>query len=228
MNQQNFRFPLNVGNHWEYQIDQSFTNYKDTLGNPLPDDSIQFNVTIDIDSLVRIENFPRYRVSNTYEQEWSSEICYEYPFNDDQGMKAEYFGGYPEYLALFPTFPIQSYPFKNLLIDSNIPLEPVIFLKYPLQIGTYWEIGLGSWDTLRKEVLAIELVTTEAGIFECYKIKYFYKHQTDTKITDYINNIGLVRRETIKKNISSEHPINKKKKTADLYEKKDLVKYNIK
>lgn len=227
LDQDHCTFPLAVGNHWEYHIEQLFTNCKDSLENPLPNDTMTHEVIMNIDSIVMIDNIPRYCLSSFTGNQWTYTIECIYPFNTEQGLMAELYGYSNEWAALFPIFPSSFYEFKNLSFQPADTADLTICLKYPLKIGTTWDTGLYKWDTLRKEVVSIEQITTAAGTFECFRIDYSYRHNSTTQITDYINNIGLIRRVTHKKNISARYPLSKKKKTADVTETKDLTGFCV-
>lgn len=69
-------------------------------------------------------------------------------------------------------------------------------LTYPLEIGEIWTLHDGQPFTIHKTILGTELVSTDVGNFNCYKIQWTYDSSFADNILfyDYICEKGLIKR----------------------------------
>ncbi len=90
--------------------------------------------------------------------------------------------------------------------DSLLYLEnPSVSLKYPLRVGSNWDYVKNDNMEIKKSIIDILNVRTDAGSFECYKIKYIYKKSQITnniECFEYYGSKGLIKREIYIDNIS--------------------------
>lgn len=109
--------------------------------------------------------------------------------------------------------------------DSNFFYDPVEVLQYPLKIGNEWYYrDYDPWPMLKK-VVSKEVITVEAGEFECYKIKWFWDLNTDGIWDDDIDGFeyisvdgyGLIQRIFYYYGVENEN----------LYDKTELLEYNL-
>jgi len=98
----------------------------------------------------------------------------------------------------------------------SITLPPRLCLRYPLEKNASWSSYESSEIvTIDKEVIGFEYVDTPAGLFPCCKIQWLFNVGDDGEVDteyeyfDYISYIGLVKRETIIRDVrigTYEHP----------------------
>ena len=217
----NFVYPLKVGNKWKYTASTVFSNIRpDSLKGSLANYSLNLQVSVTRDTLLN-----SVLTSEMKEESEDYPDCYAYYANKENGlMEYAYQGGG---LALPKTNNIKRFLYKGnyfnsitefikkleeiirlskTMDDSLIYIDPPrIIYAYPLEIGNEWIFN--SMFRINKEVIAKEKVKTKAGVFQCYKIQIKYDLDTDGVWDDdfiyyeYVSSEGLLKSEITIKNV---------------------------
>lgn len=104
-----------------------------------------------------------------------------------------------------------SYSAKRLAVSAGMTVydPPQLAYRYPYKAGAIWDVLNNITDSIRitKQYLTKESITTLAGTFECYKVKWFWdlNHDgiwdTGQEGYDWVSPTqGLVRRQLIFRN----------------------------
>lgn len=227
-------FPLELGNSWTYKVTHSFTNCTDTNGNSLNDTTLQYVLFTEFDTILTIDSIITNALQSCCSFSNRTSCSYSYPHNDSEGLKISnpgYQFGYA-WLLFFPTFESNYYfgdisRSLNKKVFTNANDDRDLILKYPLEVGNKWDIKLHNENILTKEVINFENINISEKDYKCFKIKYTYSNNPTVEIYDYISSIGLVKRETFRKNVSIINSLYQLIGYADLYENRELTDYNI-
>ncbi len=201
--QTGFRYPLAVGNTWEYTRKWDIFYYTDSTASTYDDTTTilsDIRVTVmDTASLAGISGL--YRMAATEHDSLDSYEGIQYYGQDEDGLylngyegsatlsmpkglparegqggiyfKGMYFNSAGELLDLLQ----QELPTCYTALSDSIILEepPVKVLHYPLETGVTWtyRTSENSWR-IDKHVEGEEQITVPAGEFVCYKIKWLY------------------------------------------------------
>jgi hypothetical protein len=195
-----FIYPLKVGNKWNYQKEWSRYNFRPDSSSPgvIMNDTTFFS-TIEV-SITRIdtiadtlETFVLYASEQMDNQTFTS--GYNYNNTDDGLFIYAYRGGtsslvypkkqanlkykYGEYGSLIsneiPSFLIDPiFQLYELSADSiGIENPPVKTLSYPFKINNEWTYR-NTFLRINKKVVSKEIVNISAGQYECYKVQWLY------------------------------------------------------
>ncbi len=243
-NPEEFIFPLKIGNFWTYKINQNFINVRDINGNDFREFNqsyFQNELFVEITDTIIENDKTKFQVKSSINTQNGRVTVYTYPYNDQEGLKQVYSGHEGEYhwMQLFLTDSMDEYmkisnnKIKNLKSSSLINYE-VTIIKYPLTIDAEWELTISNGHSkLEKRVVGQEIITINNKDYNCYVIEYLYKYAngeniTSTKIYDYINSIGLVKRVTQKKNVTILDNLHNPVGYADFFEEiRELQDFEI-
>lgn len=211
----NYQFPLKQGSSWNYHISNKFVNIRpDTLNLGLFDSYLDIKLTVGTDTV--INSIPLIQVKesgqdlqtsfNFYRNEESGFFRYAYK-GVGQGLpkvnsKYEFkLNGYVfnDFNNLVNTL-INNKPYLNRTNDSiTFFSSPLKVYAYPIFIGKEWEF-ISDEIKIDKTVIGKDVVITNIGAFNCYKIKWKYKLNNsnwDENIAayEYINEKGRMKLE---------------------------------
>lgn len=226
----NFIYPLKIGNRWEYTREILVYFRADTSQVTAVDDTISSISTIQIVRTETLTGFIRTYVFNEslVGEEGCSFESESYYNNQEDGFylyayrgpgyiipkssvqkriyfKGRYFRDIREIISFIEKAIPNKYTRSDSLIYEDPPLKS---LPYPLEIGKQWvyrEVG-NPWR-IDKKVLGKENVTVPAGEFNCYKIQWLIdlddngEWENDMEFFDYICTKGLIRRHILFKDL---------------------------
>lgn len=199
-----FRYPLAVGNAWEYECEWNTYFYSDSSVIPVYEDTTTFiyNVSAVITARETLRGtIHAFRFVAEMEENGMTFTGEEYLNNREDGLYLyAYRGGalnvVPKRLAagrvvfkgrsfdsiaeLVRTME-QALPLLRVLGDSLIFEDPPIkTLSYPLEVGETWIYRQADnpWR-MDKEVIAQDSTTVPAGQFFCYQVRYLYDMDED-------------------------------------------------
>ncbi|KAA3631251.1 MAG: hypothetical protein DWP97_13675 [Calditrichaeota bacterium] len=204
----NFRYPLEVGNKWAYQVSDVFTNIRSNTDNvELPIFNGKYFVSVlQYDLGVydyglnepgaffvqsRLDRYDADTLLHTYSR--SGYFC-----NTNDGLFN--FGG-----TLVGDFSLsQIYhneEFHTKLRKNNASVWFNIFqnMEYPIILGKTWKYSDTSFalDNVEKKISDYKWITTQGGNQYCFVITSNYLDQPNYKIYDYYSEIGLVKKRII-------------------------------
>jgi hypothetical protein len=219
---EDFTYPLQVGNLWEYQSTYRYTVFHPFEGGMIGSDttttetvSVQILKEVTLhDSVktmqmqeVRVNGFGTYSSETYYANEKSG--LYVYAYRNPSGslvapkkaagagivFNGRYFQNISEITRLL-TQAIAG-PASDSLIYEN---PPVLCLKFPVAVGSRWAYRHAGNFRIEKKIIAQEEVSVPAGTFSCYKIQWIYDVDKDLVWSnsfffyDYVCEKGLIRR----------------------------------
>jgi len=220
-----FVFPVGIGHHWEY--DQQYISDGSGPGEEVLTDTVYASSTVDILSLDTLsDTMETYVFNYQWMDDFGGGSITDYRFVRDDGMYLyAYSGGWtgpPKSLAdarthcEFKGMRFESMeelirtirtgkvrPQTSLGPDQIIEDPPIREIAYPLSVGIRWmyrDVDLGHVWNMEKEIVGKETLTVPAGIFECYKIRWFWdmnddgEWENDIAGYDYLSAAGIVRR----------------------------------
>ena len=202
-----FVYPLSVGNSWEYNREWTLYFYTDTV-NPSPQyiDTVQvYNTTISVTiprTVILEDSLETYELVGTDNDSSGPYTTAKYYNETDEGL---YLYGYVMGGGLFvcpKTTQIDHISFKGMEFNSyreltnfiqnitffrqsysdSILIEetPVRVLQYPLNVGNQWTFRQEPISIkIDKKVLGKTTIELDSGLFDCYKIKYIYDLDND-------------------------------------------------
>ncbi|MFQ5639826.1 MAG: hypothetical protein ACE5IR_17745 [bacterium] len=227
----NFVYPLKIGNKWEYMRELSVFNFRpDTVGFAPSDTIISSVSTVEI---VRTATLPApvktYVLYETLTEEGSSasesesfysnqaDGFYYYAYRcagsvlpKSSVKKRIYFKGrYFSHIREITSFIEDAVSNNCVGLDSIIyEVPPLKSLPYPLEIGAQWLYrSEGNPFKIEKKVVAKDSVTVPAGHFNCYKIQWLFdidnngEVDRDIEFFDDICSEGLIRRNILFKDL---------------------------
>jgi len=214
-----FRYPLNIGNRWEYRREWISYSYPDST---LIDSLIAVRSGQDSCSIIVVQEttiLDSIETVQLMEQAWedSTVIVGLYYYQErDTGLfylayQRPYLNAHPKQVSMeAPLFePLMPNHLKKVLVSELSKVNstskiyyidpPVYVLKYPLERGSNWVYRYQPWY-IQKTVLSDTTVILECGTFDCYKIRMTYKYSnTEVIIDDFIADEGLVLRKILSK-----------------------------
>jgi hypothetical protein len=252
---QDFLYPLQQGNQWEYQKTFSYINIEPDSIDISPD-----TVVVEAEVLGR-ENLPgigeTIPVLTHEKNNMQSPQGINYYTQSEKGLFIQAYlnaGGpiiFPKHLHLKPiVFKGRSYPnietltrilraaipINALNSDSAIVEDPAVqTLKYPLEVGTQWTYRdfFSPWK-IDKRVIDKGSITTPAGSFDCYFILWQYDIDNsgvwddDIEMVDYVSETGLVKRTLTLEGVFFTDPFGELLIQADVIDEYVLTAYAIK
>lgn len=226
----NFIYPLKIGNHWNYNASVVYSNIRpDSIKNRLTNYSIELRVSVTKDTIL-----DSLQVIEMKEESQDYPDSYSYYSNEEEGLIKYAYSNTPS-LVLPKTSAVKKFIYKNKYYNSIEELikkqekiinlsktsydsiiildQPRIIYKYPLDVGQEW-IFSPSVVRINKEVIGKEIVKTNVGSYECYKIQWKYldsNGNTDNDFVyyEYVSSKGMLKTEIIIKDLAIatiEHP----------------------
>ena len=181
-------FPLEIGNQWEYLREFYLCNFDpDSLGEGISDTTIT-NVYQEIvrtdtifDTLeieVMYEDYAGFERENYYKNEGDGLYLYGYhnfSSSNNNNIRIKFKGGVfnniDELLSLLKGIGSYQICERDTTIYDDPPYKT---LQYPLEVGDIWTNRILDGEIDQKiEVIGKELIETDAGLFNCFKIQYF-------------------------------------------------------
>jgi hypothetical protein len=227
---ENFHYPLEVGNRWEYSTQNKFFNPRpDSIISVITEPSIygQSEVTISkqqiLDNSVNSYCFRQHLKQGDY-PELYSEAYYN---NQPEGL---YLYAYRGTATILPRQAAKKIRFKNRtyndirqlvkeLTDNRyfLPLSqtdslnyeypPLRVIAYPFKIGSEWIYRYYDPILISKKIDKSETLETPAGTFFTYRVQWFYDLDSNGKwddgihVNEYYSGIGLVKRSFLIQNV---------------------------
>lgn len=193
-----YQFPFKVGNEWTYIRTQNIINVipnHDSIID-IHDTVITWEINITLhDYTSPVDSTNCIQLEGKYiKPSGGSTGYYNYykVFDDGLYRHHEVSGGL-QVISLFPCrnddyFCGGIFPGKaSTSYDFNKHI-----LKYPLDVGMEWICS--SSTGLSKKVTGKETIQFKGQNYSCYKIEYIYSSDTLSSTTDYISDIGLIKR----------------------------------
>ncbi|HSD63422.1 MAG TPA: hypothetical protein VLB50_06470 [Ignavibacteriaceae bacterium] len=219
---ENFVYPLKIGNEWTYNTSTRFVNITpDSIKYLLIDRETKFRVLVKRDTV--LNSHPVFELMQSIPDEMDT---YGYYANEDTGFikygyrngqggilwkpvrtkflyKDNYYDNISELIGKFEDGGILQ---KPSLDDIIILEEPLIIYPYPLYTGKEWSAHNPIFG-LTKKVVGQVIVSTPAGYYLCYKIRWNYLKSDgtvdyNTSYFEYINQKGLLKKVMTFKNIT--------------------------
>ena len=227
----NFIYPLNIGNQWTYNASSIYSNVSpDSLKSALHNESIDLSVTVIGDTMLNYvkvyqlkESSNKYPSYNGFYYN-SGDGFYEYGYDNGGNIvlpktkitkRFRFKGVYFNNVMEFINQKNETTRLSKIMNDTIIYFEtPRLVYAYPLNIGREW-IYSPKVTIISKEVIGKENVETKIGVFECYKIRWKYDFNSDGIYDDdfyyyeYVSSKGLLKTEITMRNIaisSMDHP----------------------
>lgn len=220
-----FIYPLSIGNIWEYKRQWNLYYYSDSLEIKEYTDTVTYSSDISVsitDEVTLNGDIDTYKMTGIENDGMMTFEGTQYYRNNEDGLYIYAYLGSGVYLPKdvageyicfkgkkFKNFhALSNYiqeitPILSLQSDTIIYEEPPIkTIHYPIKIGKQWtyrEAG-NPWRMDRKVTNRVNL-EIEIGSFDCYTIKFIYDLDEDGEwdddiwITDYISKQGLIKRE---------------------------------
>ncbi len=221
---ENFQYPLEVGNQWEYSTQIEFFNPRpDSVLSVIPETSISGQSIVTISKQQMLDNSVnsycfRQRLKQGTEPEFYSESYYA---NQPDGL---YLYAYRGSGMSMPRLAGGKILFKNRrykdirellkqLTDSHyfVPLSandflnyehpPLCVISYPFKIGSEWLYrSYNNPFLIVKRIDDSKVMETAAGTFFTYRVQWLYHMDSngeldnDIHLADYYSGIGLVKR----------------------------------
>lgn len=198
-NDNNFIYPIKIGNKWEYFREYSRFNFRpDTLDvSQVLDDTVTSTVIISIARKETIfDSIQTYVFHEILTEEGDQTFEDESYYNNLAGglylyayrgagwvipksnvsRKILFKGRYFNSIREVTSFIEKALPNKFAISDTLIyEIPPIQSIKYPLETGSQWIIRQsGNPWRMDKKVLGKETVKVPAGDFNCWKIQWLY------------------------------------------------------
>lgn len=251
--EEDFSFPLMVGNEWNYKKTWKELSYIVSIGNKVYFDSLTmtFDVSVNISrKLTILDSIDIYEmIIKQVPKENNIDIedkSYQYYQNQLDGLYLYGYKGYSGALispkvkniesGRMVTFPPLNFydflPFGSIEYQSkndSIYYEnpPIKSIPYPMEIGYQWTYREHNNPFfIGKEVIDYTKINVMAGIFNCYVIKWSY-NIIDITIYDYFSKEGLIYRRIEAYNFTKTDEIGNELYTSDFIIEYELVDNNL-
>ncbi len=204
-----YRFPLDYGNFWKYVRIQNITDINPAFSERNITDTVYID-TILVSAYEYnhpVSGAPAIKV--THFNADSSRGVFDFYSHTSEGLFCDHGGTTPD-LNTMLLFPYKYENYMNVSILTGFPKSAKNFdfvektLIYPLEVGTRWETN-ASGEVI-KEVVAQENITINGISSNAYKIEYTYTEDSKATTTEYVSEIGLLKRERIIPNIEIKDP----------------------
>lgn len=229
-NNEDFVYPLQVGNQWEYSRISSTFNFRPNTSNnnQLSEGTTTSSVMIQITKNETIndsvETCVLQETVTGNNRTFVDESCYA---NRDSGLyfyayhgsgnvipkalhhnqilfKGRYFNNVREIISYIT----KAVPGNYVMNDSlTYEIPPLLSLKYPLEKGSQWTYRYpGQPWRIDKKITGDKKVRVPAGTFVCFKIQWLYDMDHDNEwdndivFYDYVCEKGLIKRSVLIKN----------------------------
>jgi hypothetical protein len=213
-----FKFPLKVGNSWNYDYYVTINYDSMAEANGCNDSIYYYKQNLDIISYEKIthDSIPVY---NFYSSDEKSDECFTNSYYNNSGDSLICYGYYHAGTGLDPKETNKKLNFifagrkfdnpKDILswIEEGLPnqvyskedsiyYDPVTVFKYPFELCNEWVYRQYYPFRMTKKVSGREYIDTEAGSFNCWKVEYVYYDSLFENVSyyDHISEIGMVKR----------------------------------
>ncbi|HID39749.1 MAG TPA: hypothetical protein EYP36_09590 [Calditrichaeota bacterium] len=243
-----FKYPLAVGNQWEYRRLFWGTNFRpDSLADfvTFPDTLVFY---AQVKDTVRLEdNREAIPLSAVTDDEGYPSIRF---YRQDESALYEVAYLPSGYLPIFPKKNGVTYKFKgknytslaqlSKVLGEGLPAvhlfrgdslvyntPPRMALKYPLFVGSRWNLTDGDFR-IEKNIIDYGPVNVAAGDFEAYTIQWLYyfenaeKPDPDLALFDFISKQGLIKRRMRALNVAVTIQTGEEVGYFDLYDESEL------
>lgn len=220
----NFIYPLKIGNKWNYNASSVYSNIvPDSVKNRFKNESIDLQVSIVRDTILNsIQVYEMKEESSEYPDYYGYysnkvEGFFKYGYNQGGSLvlpkagivkRFSYKGFTFNTIKEFIDHQEKYIKLAKIFNDSIIFYEqPRMIYQYPFEIGKEW-IFSSSILKINKEVIGKENVSTNVGVFECFKIQWKYDFNSDGVTDDdfiyyeFVSSKGLLKTEIMMKNIT--------------------------
>ena len=225
-----FIYPLKIGNQWTYNVSVTYYNVRpDSIKNNLANYTSEFMVSVTKDTLL-----DTLQVVEMKEESQDYLDAYSYYSNKENGLIKYAYSNTPS-LVLPKTNTVKRFRYENnsynsieelirrqqeIISLSKPSLDDIIFFeqprivyKYPLDVGQEWNFS-PTYVIINKEVVGKEIVNTNMGSYECYKIQWRHLGSDGNTYDnfiyyEYVSSKGMLKTEIIIKDLSIttlEHP----------------------
>jgi hypothetical protein len=215
---ENFKFPLQAGNLWEYKVELTEYYYSDTTGNIVYQDTIHRTGKI---TLTVVEKTDRDSIENLYQLVSKAEISniehintgYYKNLNDGLYLYEVYSLG----INLLPKSISNNFhtnkskqllsAFSGFLLSDKISCDKMTssadlqkILPYPIKLNRQWTITDSDSLKIDKKIIDKDTINTKSGNFDCYIVEYLYDLDYDGEwddeisVLDYYSEKGLISR----------------------------------
>lgn len=230
-----YDYPLEKGTVWEYENKIEFTNFRPTTPGQTYNDSVHFSTgrVESLDKFVFDNGVETYSLKSYEAMGTRLHPSYTFYIKTPEAL---YLYGYSGGSLLAPKTNASAklifhgntfYTFQSLIdfieqkvrnYSDSVYVEtpPPIVYQYPLQVGSKWTFrDYGKPFLIKKEVIDTEIIRTPAGNFKAYAIRWYYDmdengiYDPDIIVTEYLHEVGLVKRVFTIKNLtvaSSDNP----------------------
>ncbi len=214
-----FHYPLKIGNAWDYQIWDFYTDIEldDSLIMPVLNATYRSTVAVDSIAVLPENGKPAFRLTeslygeliyptdihNWFNNEPNGLYHYAYdgasggtaiPRKMNPGSLRVADGRIAAIMGMSPTL------FARPMLEGEYIFEPVRSLAYPMHVGSQWVfMEDGRLGTIRKRVIGIERVMVGDNPQSCWVVKWLYDPNSvdfadDIDLIDYYSAEGLVKR----------------------------------
>ncbi|UCH11097.1 MAG: hypothetical protein JSU61_04190 [Fidelibacterota bacterium] len=219
-----FRYPLKVGNTWEYTREMKLYIYEDmdSTGAPVYIDTSTFThlVTNTVTERTTLQDTLQAYAIHSEPESLGAFAGTQYYDNRDDGLYSYAYSGGGSLLLpkrmtsttirfkgmSFSDVQAMSTYLQNIIPYSQVKGDSLYFndpsrkvIQYPLEVGAHWMLST-RYIKIDKEVTGKESIRVPAGNFDCWIIQWLYDmnhdEQWDEDITifDYVCRKGLIKR----------------------------------
>ncbi|UCD38289.1 MAG: hypothetical protein JSW54_02065 [Fidelibacterota bacterium] len=214
-----FRYPLQVGNRWEYTRETGQYIYEDmdSAGTPVYIDTTTYPYLVTALVTEATTWGDTLRVSAIYSEEVSDSFGTltgtQYYTNHDDGLYCYAYMGGSDIFPLPKRTTSRGIRFKDMsfsdvhamstCLQNIIPYAqmkgdslyfndpPRKVIQYPLEVGTHWLFST-RYIKIDKEVMGKESIQVPAGNFDCWKIQWLYDMNHDEQWDENITIIDYI------------------------------------
>jgi len=217
-----FVYPLSIGNSWSYDATMSYSNISpDSIKDNFSDFTAKLIVSVTKKQLIDTLNVFEIKEEGDefaeafayYSNEDNGFLKHAYSYTPDIilpktnsmkrfNFKEIYFNNIPEFIKKLKKTSILSKIFNDSIVYYE---QPRVIFSYPLEVGNEWEFST-SYLKIFKEIIGKETINTGFGNYSCYKIQWKYDLDSDGIVDDdfiyyeYLSSKGIIKRTlTIKK-----------------------------
>jgi hypothetical protein len=214
-----FKYPLKVGNAWDYQVSTFYTDIElhDSLIQPLYEENYRSMIVVDSFGVLPENDKPAFRLTESLYGEiiyptdmhnWFNnepDGLYHYAYDGGGGGSAiprkitpgSVKAADSRIAAIMGMSPT---PFARPMLSGEYTFEPVRSLAYPMRVGNQWVfMEDGPLGTIQKRVIDLQRVKIGDQMLFCWVVKWLYDQNSldiadDIDLIDYYSTDGLVKR----------------------------------
>ena len=214
----NFVYPLEIGNKWEYNVtsirynrreepygQKDTTKYIEKYTSVLeimPPDSLCDSLGLYLSVKKRIGSIWHPSEWHNYLKNNEDGLYQYFKANSYSPLQKNKINNMQSKMSIFNDGNLIS-NYKNSMLSSRVSSDFQRILKYPLEVGSTWDIiDEGFIDiAIFKNVISKQNITVPAGEYECYKIQTLNDYYSDGILDfgyvcyDYIHADGIIKTE---------------------------------